>query len=147
VVSLSAPLLARIPRHRIREVSLLGGLIPATVKEILMSELERERAAKNQSLFREVNERIEDLASPVAPAGFICECLNTECDQQISLSVEEYERVRSGSNRFLVVPGHQVAGVEEVVGSSDRYLVVAKLGVGGQVAAGLDPRQRNGPSR
>ena len=57
------------------------------------------------------------------------------------MSVEEYEQVRSGSNRFLVLPGHQVPGVEEVVESTDRYLVVSKLGVGGEVAAGLDPRQ------
>jgi hypothetical protein len=106
-------------------------------------ELERERAAKNQSLFREVNERIQELASPIAAVGFICECLDTECDQQVPISVEEYEHVRSGANRFLVLAGHEVKRVEEVVERTDRYLIVSKLGVGGQLAAGLDPRQRN----
>ena len=106
-------------------------------------DLERERAAKNQSLFREVNERIQDLAPTGHPVGFICECLNTECDQPVALTVEEYEQIRSGSTKFLVLPGHEVERVEEVVGLTDRYLVVSKLGIGGRFAAALDPRQRN----
>ncbi len=105
-------------------------------------DLERQRAAKNQSLFREVNERIEELAPPGLPVGFICECLNTACDDQLSLTVAEYERVRSDSNRFVVVPGHEVEGVEEVVSRTDRYLVISKLGTGGRFAEKLDPRNR-----
>jgi hypothetical protein len=105
-------------------------------------ELRRRRAAQNQSLFREVNERIEDLSSSASFAGFVCECLNTDCDEQVPLTIEEYEHVRSGSNRFIVLPGHYVTDVEQVVESSDRYLVVSKLGTGAAVAAELDPRTR-----
>jgi hypothetical protein len=109
-----------------------------------VSELEgqRRRAARNQSLFREVNERIEVLSSPASFAGFVCECMNETCDDQVSLTLEEYEHVRSGSNRFLVLPGHDVVEVEETVERGDRYLVVAKLGTGGDVAESLDPRRR-----
>ena len=42
-------------------------------------DLQRERAAKNQSLFREVNERIEDLDHTSTFIEFICECANEEC--------------------------------------------------------------------
>jgi hypothetical protein len=105
-------------------------------------DVQRQRAARNQSLFREVNERIEDLASPASFAGFICECMNEMCDEQVSLTLEEYEHIRSDSNRFLVLPGHNVPEVEEVVETSDRFVVVAKLGAGMPVAAGLDPRKR-----
>jgi hypothetical protein len=105
-------------------------------------DVQRQRAARNQSLFREVNERIEDLASPASFAGFVCECMNETCDEQVSLTLEEYEHIRSDSNRFLVLPGHNVSEVEEVVETSDRFLVVAKLGAGRPVAEEFDPRQR-----
>jgi hypothetical protein len=106
-------------------------------------DVQRERAAMNQSLFREVNERIEDLSRSAASPSFICECADESCDASMALTLEEYERVRSDANRFAVLPGHQLAAVEEVVEGTDRYVVVAKLGVGGQVAARLDPRSRN----
>jgi hypothetical protein len=105
-------------------------------------ELQRERAARNQSLFREVNERIEDLAAPASFAGFICECLDPTCDEQVALTIEQYEHVRAGSNRFFVLPGHHLEDVEEVVETTDRFLVVAKLGAGEAVATHLDPRKR-----
>jgi hypothetical protein len=108
----------------------------------MTSELDvrRERAARNQSLFRTVNEQIEDIASPAYLTGFICECANPECSEQVSLAVEEYEQIRSHPNRFLVIDGHQIPDVEEIIETSDRFVVVAKLGTGGELAAELDPR-------
>jgi hypothetical protein len=102
----------------------------------------RERAAKNQSLFREVNERIEHLAGAASSAEFICECLQAECDEPASLTRDEYEQIRSSSNRFFVLRGHQFADIEEVVETNDSYLIVKKLGVGADVAKTLDPRTR-----
>jgi hypothetical protein len=104
-------------------------------------DLQRERAAENQSLFREVNERIEDLAADAAFQTFVCECADTECAEGISATLEEYEAVRSGPNRFLVLAGHDIPGVEEVVATTERYVVVSKLGVGAAVAEEADPRQ------
>jgi hypothetical protein len=108
------------------------------------SELERrrERAGRNQSLFREVNERIEDLSLSAAFTSFVCECDDDACDETLPLTLEEYEDVRSDSNRFFVAPGHQVPEVEDVVAATDRYLVVAKLGAGREVAVESDPRRR-----
>jgi hypothetical protein len=108
-------------------------------------ESRRERAARDQSLFREVNERIEDLAASASFSTFICECMDETCDASVSLTIEEYEHIRSESNRFLVLPGHQVPSVETVIEANDRFLVVAKLGAGVPVAEALDPRKRNGP--
>jgi len=103
---------------------------------------QRERAAKNQSLFREVNERIEDLAANAAFTTFICECMTETCDESVCLTVEEYEHIRSDGNRFFVLPGHEIPAVEQIVEANDRFLVVAKIGAGAQVAAALDPRKR-----
>jgi hypothetical protein len=100
----------------------------------------RKRAARNESLFREVNERIEDLAGNASFSLFVCECMNQSCDEPVSVTLEEYEYVRSGPNRFIVHRGHEVDEVDEVVESCDRYLIVAKRGVGRRVAEELDPR-------
>jgi hypothetical protein len=102
----------------------------------------RHRAAKNQSLFREVNERIGQLAGPASSAAFVCECLQEECDQPVSMSRAEYEQIRSDPNRFFVLAGHEFAEVEDVVETRDGYLIVKKLGVGADVAETLDPRAR-----
>ena len=107
-------------------------------------DVRRERAAKNQSLFREVNERIEDLSRSATFPSFVFDCCDESCDETIALTLEEYERVRADANRFAVLPGHEVAEVEQVVEATDRYVVVAKLGAGGQVAERLDPRRRRG---
>ena len=106
-------------------------------------DVQRERAAKNQSLFREVNERIEELSASMSPMRFICECGNERCDEGVSLTREDYERIRSEANCFFVIKGHEMPEVERVVGSVDGYLVVAKLGVGGELAEQLDPRRRS----
>jgi hypothetical protein len=107
-------------------------------------DMQRQRAAKNESLIREVNEQIEDLASNSAFSMFICECMNELCDERVPMTLEEYEDVRRGGNRFVVLPGHNVAEVEEVIDVIDgRYVVVAKLGAGAKVAEELDPRSRD----
>jgi len=105
-------------------------------------EVRRQRAAQNQSVFRNVNERIEDLAASAAFPTFVCECLDTSCGQSLALTVEEYEHVRSHANRFVVVPGHDVADVEEILEASEPFLVVAKLGSGAEVAARHYPRSQ-----
>lgn len=106
--------------------------------------MQRQRAAKNQSLFREVNERIEDLANPAAFSTFICECMDETCSSMVSMTVEEYEHVRSDSNSFLVLPGHEVPEIEATSESNGRYVIVHKLGAGEAIAEGLDPRKRHG---
>jgi hypothetical protein len=104
---------------------------------------QRRRAARNQSLFREVNERIEDLAAAASFNTFVCECMDETCDASVSLTIEEYEHIRSSSNRFFVLRGHEVPEVETVVEANERFLVVAKSGAGEVVAEELDPRKRN----
>jgi hypothetical protein len=105
-------------------------------------DLQRERAAKNQSLFREVNERITELSGPASFASFICECANESCDETVSLTREEYEWVRSDSTSFFMIAGHEILDIEEIIDASDRYVVVAKLGTGAAIAERLDPRKR-----
>lgn len=102
----------------------------------------RAAAARERSLFRDVNERVEQHVSALVPE-FLCECTSHECIGAIPIGLEEYEAIRSVSNRFLVLPGHVVPEVERVVAESDRYVVVDKVGAGEAVAVSLDRRRRN----
>jgi predicted TIM-barrel enzyme len=112
------------------------------MSESVELDVRRERAAKNQSLFREVNERIGELSGSATLVTFICECTDETCDQQVPMTHEQYERIRSDSNSFFVVSGHEINEIEQIVDVAEGYVVVAKLGRGGAVADRLDPRKR-----
>jgi hypothetical protein len=112
---------------------------------LLTDRVHQERAAKNQSVFREVNERIEGLQDrpPTVYEAFICECCLDGCSETISLTIEEYEGIRSHPARFAVMPGHVDPKVEVVVDSPDgRCEVVEKIERAAEVAVHLDPRAR-----
>jgi hypothetical protein len=75
----------------------------------------------------------------------VCECASDDCEKTLSLTLTEDERIRSRSNSFFVLAGHEVPEVEEVTDSNGRYTFLAKLGVGAPVAELLDPRSRRLP--
>jgi hypothetical protein len=100
------------------------------------------KAARNQSLCREVNERIEALAETVGDLQLICECASLDCQEILNLSVAEYEQIRSSSVRFPIALGHDVPEFENVVLLHDRYAVVQKRGNAAEVSVKLDPRSR-----
>ncbi|MDQ3859575.1 MAG: hypothetical protein M3327_14220 [Actinomycetota bacterium] len=100
-----------------------------------------ERVGKNEALFREVNERIREITTSNGDAEFLCECGDSRCAQPIAVSIDEYEAVRSVPTRFLIVPGHEIAEVEEVVQENERFAVVEKRpGLPVDLAAYTDPR-------
>jgi hypothetical protein len=110
----------------------------------MASESRQERAARNESLFREVNERIESAATRISPmfTEFMCECSDDTCFDKVSLTLEEYTSVRKmGPVYFVVRPDHGESDVERVVGGeADRYEIVEKQEVAAEVATELDPR-------
>jgi hypothetical protein len=107
------------------------------------------QAARRQSLFREVNERISEVSQDMNDISkdtsgdsleVICECANVECSEPFVLTREEYEAIRRHPNRFPVKSGHEAQDVEQIVGREETYVVVEKLHPGGLVAKALDPR-------
>jgi hypothetical protein len=109
-----------------------------------------ERAARNESLFREHNESVEmDNAiyqrAGSALAEWICECADEACAVPVQLTVAEYEAVRADATHFLVAPGeaHITADIERVVKREERYWIVEKRGRAAEVSEKFDPR---GPS-
>jgi hypothetical protein len=103
-----------------------------------------EQAARNQTVFREVNENVAKLTGLVTEVGynlFICECSDTSCAESLEITAAEYEGVRAQGTRFVVVPGHELEAVERVVEGNRRFLVVEKLGPAAEIADAADPRR------
>jgi hypothetical protein len=84
------------------------------------------RAASAEINGRRVNEAIERGTETARGAVFVCECGNLGCTATVELTIAEYELVRSSFDRFLVIPGHEIESVEDVVERHGSYLVVAK---------------------
>ena len=104
-------------------------------------ELTAERKAKNESLFRTVNESIEDAARRFDSKGqFLCECNLTDCVARLELAIAAYEAVRHRPTCFLLALGHEDLEIERVVESNGSYQVVEKIGVGMAIAEATDPR-------
>ncbi len=104
-----------------------------------------ERLAQNESLFRSVNEGVEEAATSMGIDGhvfeFFCECSNPDCDLRLPMSVSEYEEVRADPRWFVVAPGHELPEIESVVTRTSTYQVVMKHGEAARYVAERDPRR------
>lgn len=105
--------------------------------------VEAQRKAKNEAVFREVNERIEDAAVEFGvpgPASFVCERSDASCTEMVSITLVEYNEIRSSGRRFAILPGHEDPTIERLVDGTERFSVVEKIGEAGVVAGDLDSR-------
>ena len=111
----------------------------------LSTQHEREiRAARNQALFRAVNEQIKGMNEAVATVTgsftIACECADTNCIETLELSPQDYEAIRAEPRQFAVLPRHIYPDVEHVVRETPGFVVVEKIAVAGAVAEELDRR-------
>ena len=101
---------------------------------------QQEHLAANEDRFRQINEKVEDMAA--AHGGdsheFLCECSDPDCSERVRLTLAEYRRVREDGARFIVVKGHVVNEIERVVESAEDHAVIEKHGEAGRVAIELD---------
>ena len=89
-----------------------------------------ERAARNEEIFRGVNERIEEGAEKHGATGrqpFHCEC----------------GRIVAERYRFVVIAGHEVPEVERVVERRPGFVVVEKIGEAREQIDRDHPQQRH----
>jgi hypothetical protein len=87
------------------------------------------RLGLNESVFRAINERIEEMATTFEVRDrldFICECGDASCTSRIEMALEDYEKLRSDATTFAVVNGHEVLEIEEIVARHKTYGVVRK---------------------
>ena len=100
----------------------------------------KNRIAMNEATYRKINEAI-CADPPDGRIAFVCECGRLGCNQLLRLSRAEYEAVREDARRFAIVPGHEIAEVEDVVEEHERYAVIQKRAETWDVAERTDPRR------
>jgi hypothetical protein len=112
-----------------------------------MDERER-RMTNNETLFREVNERVEDTATQFvgddedSKHEYFCECANPDCTFRVTLTHAQYESVRANPKQFVVLPDHFTPEVETLVTKNEGHWLVRKTGEAGDYVEKLDPRSR-----
>jgi hypothetical protein len=104
------------------------------------------RLAENEVMFRQLNQQIHEgyeetnrlavednqpefLVNPAhldTPILFFCECADEKCVERVRLNVHDYDQIHRVPNNFVIVPGHEVASIEEVVSETPDYVVVRK---------------------
>jgi hypothetical protein len=102
--------------------------------------------ARNEALFRDVNERIEAVSQSVPPdheaMEFLCECDRPDCREKVNVTRAEYEAVRAVATHFIVLPDHQDPRIEHIAVANERFLVVEKEGKAARRAEESDPRDQ-----
>ena len=70
-------------------------------RQVLAMDEREKRMAQNEALFREVNERVNDLTTDHGSASvheYLCECANSDCTFRVRLDPSDYEAIRRDPN-------------------------------------------------
>ena len=103
-----------------------------------------ERVANNEAIFRAANERMagwEERHAASATEIYYCECADIECRDRVELGKADYERIRSNSRHFVIVPGHEVPDIETVIEENDGWSIIEKPDEVADIVEGTDPRR------
>jgi hypothetical protein len=82
-----------------------------------------------EDVFREANERIAEKALEFEleePIPFLCECSDRRCFARLFLMLGQYEKARSDPERYLTIPGHEIAGAI-VIEEGDGFALAEKI--------------------
>jgi hypothetical protein len=82
-----------------------------------------------RTLVRDANEQIDRLTSSlladqIVQPAYVCECADLSCRALIQIPRGLYRQIRRDATQFIVSPGHELPGVEEIVERESRWLVV-----------------------
>lgn len=106
--------------------------------------LSQRRMAQNEVVFRNANRQIQvgiDNINAIAKEEnepglrfnpetllqFICECSDENCTKRMTLKLREYNKAREISPKcFVVIKGHEVPEIEEVIATGKNYCLVLK---------------------
>ena len=109
-----------------------------------------ERLARNEAVFRMLNERAQAVTQELAREGLgsepdtlecVCECSNDDCTAVLRLRREDYELARADPGRFVVAPGHVDPTIEREIFQIDGGAVFVEKHPGERaIAVETDPR-------
>jgi hypothetical protein len=102
--------------------------------------ISKDRFARNEAIFREVNERVADVAdSEARMTNFLCECGNLDCVEEIPLTDAEYKKPAVTQPPSPASLGMPLGDVETVIEETDRFHVVEKHPREAAIAEATDP--------
>jgi hypothetical protein len=90
-----------------------------------------QRAARNEEVFRSVNERIEEGAEQHGVSGalpFHCECGSATCLETIDIPPARYAAIVRERYHFVLIRGHEQPHIERILETEPDFLVVEKIG-------------------
>jgi hypothetical protein len=105
-----------------------------------------ERAARNEEVFRGVNDRIEQASEQhgvETPMPYHCECDRDACFDRVDLPPARYREVVEQRYLFVIAPGHDDPRVERVLERHPGYYVVEKIGEAREALDRQHPQQRH----
>jgi hypothetical protein len=86
--------------------------------------------AENELLFSKVNEQIMGVRDALLPedgtVAIFCECGLEDCEERISVDIDDYLRVRDEPVRFALRPDHVIPDLEDVVAEHASWVVIEK---------------------
>jgi hypothetical protein len=106
----------------------------------------KERAARNEAMYRAVNLEVERVSEEIGGGPndrleILCECGQEACGATLDGSRAEYEEAHQQRDRFMVAPGHEDEQIEHVVKRTPEYLIVDKFGEAERVAEAEERRE------
>ncbi len=107
----------------------------------------REQEAKNETVFREMNEWTEEandgrVGAPNPMDAYLCECSDRGCTDPIRLTRPEYESIRAVGIRFAIALDHENPEIDRLLFENERFATVEKFGgMPARIARATNPRR------
>jgi hypothetical protein len=109
-----------------------------------MGKTSEQRIVDNEVVFRQRNQAIQKGFDELAKIAhednqahlidtsdialqFYCECSDENCTKRIAVRPSLYNEVHKHRARFLVVPGHEVPSLEQVLEKTPEYFIIEKF--------------------
>jgi len=99
---------------------------------------QNEKMIRNEQVIRDRNRAVGDSIKKYfrnnkeaveAPLDFMCECSDLQCEERVSVSIKNYEKLHKQNNRFLIVKGHKTPAIEKTIKQLEGIVVVEKSGL------------------
>ena len=92
------------------------------------------RRTENEFILQSRNDSIADKVKDIAPGDtgksislhFKCECSDLNCGREITLRIDEYQRMTKNIGRFIVFPLHEQLDIETAIEHYPEYNIVEK---------------------
>jgi hypothetical protein len=104
------------------------------------------RAARNETVFRAINERIEAGAAMhgiESSERLHCECDRSSCFEKLEMRPAAYREVLERRYCFVTAPGHADPRIERIIEEHNGYCVVEKIGEAREALDKQHPQQRH----